>query len=304
MAASTINLPLPKQQKTRRIRLIKYTKLNRSLKGDIGVYIMLILFGAFMALPLIFVISTAFKPFDELFIFPPRFFVRNPTLSNFTELFNIMTGTLVPFTRYVFNTFFITTVGTFFHIMFASLAAYALSKIAFPGREFLFRLVVLSLMFSGAVTAIPGFMIMSRLGWVDTYFALIVPAVQASLGLYLMKQFMEQLIPDSLLEAARIDGYNEFGIFTKIVMPLVKPAWLTLAILTIQSLWNATGGVFIYSEQLKTLPVAMSQIVATGVGRAGAGAAIALLMMIVPITVFIAAQSRILETMATSGMKD
>ena len=304
MAASTINLPLPKQQKTRRVRLIKYTKLNRSLKGDIGVYIMLIFFGAFMALPLIFVISTAFKPFDELFIFPPRFFVRNPTLSNFTELFNIMTGTLVPFTRYVFNTVFITAMGTIFHIMFASLAAYALSKIAIPGREFIFRLVVLSLMFSGAVTAIPGFMIMSRLGWVDTYFALIVPAVQASLGLYLMKQFMEQLIPDSLLEAARIDGYNEFGIFTKIVMPLVKPAWLTLAILTIQSLWNATGGVFIYSEQLKTLPVAMSQIVATGVGRAGAGAAIALLMMVVPITVFIAAQSRILETMATSGMKD
>lgn len=279
-------------------------KLNRSKVGDFGVYFLLTVLGLFMALPMVYAISNAFKPFDELFVFPPRFFVRNPTLDNFKDLLTVMSSSWVPFTRYMFNTVFITAVGTIGHIILSSLAAYALSKFDFPGRNLIFGTIVLSLMFSPAVTAIPNYIIMSRLNWIDNYSALIVPAVGASLGLYLMKQFMEQLLPDALLEAARIDGASELHIFVRIVMPIVKPAWITLAILTIQSLWGSTGGVYIYSEQLKTLPFALNQIIASGIGRAGVGAAVSVVMMIVPITAFLLSQSQILETMATSGMKD
>lgn len=282
----------------------KKMKLNRSLGGDRGIYLFVILLGLFMALPMGYAISNAFKPFDELFIFPPRFFVRNPTLDNFRDLFIIMAEAWIPFSRYLFNTVSITIVGTVGHIIISSFAAYALSKFDFPGRNVIFYLIVLSLMFSPAVTAIPNYLIMARLGWVDTHLSLVVPAIGASLGLYLMKQFMEQLLPDTLLESARIDGATEFRLFFKIVMPLVKPAWITLAILTIQGLWRETGVVFIYSEELKTLPFALNQIIAAGVARAGVGAAVSVVIMIVPIITFLVAQSHILETMATSGMKD
>lgn len=284
-------------------RLMK-RKLNRSVSGDIGSSIFIVLLALFMALPMAYAISNAFKPFDELFIFPPRFFVRNPTLDNFRDLFAVMSTSWVPFSRNIFNTVFVTAVATILHILLSSLAAYALSKFDFPGREVAFKIIVLSLMFSPVVTAIPNYIIMSRLHMIDTYWALILPAVQSSLGLYLMKQFMESLLPSSLLEAARIDGAREMTIFLQIVMPIVRPAWLTLAILSIQSLWGLTGGAFIYSEELKTLPVALNQIIAGGIARAGVGAAVSVLMMTVPIIIFIVFQNQILETMATSGMKD
>ena len=171
-----------------------------------------------MALPLIYTINNAFKPLDEIFLFPPRFFVRNPTINNFIDLFNLMADSWVPFSRYVFNTFFITSVGTAGHIIFAAMAAYPLAKHKFPGSNVLFTIVVLSLMFSPHVTAIPNYITMATLGWVDTYWSIIVPSFAFSLGLYLMKQFMEQ-IPDTMLEAARIDGASEYRIFWTIVMP-------------------------------------------------------------------------------------
>ena len=115
-------------------------------------------------------------------------------------------------------------------------------------------------MFSSTVTAIPNYLIMAKLHWIDTYLAVIVPAFQSSLGLYLIRQFMENGIPDSVIEAARIDGAGEFTIYRRIVMPMVKPAWLTLVILSVQSLWNVTGGSYIYSEQLKPLTVALNQL--------------------------------------------
>ncbi|MFC4600784.1 carbohydrate ABC transporter permease [Cohnella hongkongensis] len=278
-------------------------KINRSLLGDLSLFLLLGTFGAFMALPLVFVVSNAFKPLDELFLFPPRFFVSNPTLTNFSDLFHLMAGSWVPFSRYVSNTIFITLVGTLGHVLFASAAAYPLAKMRFPGSRLLFAAVVLSLMFSPKVTAIPNYMIMSWLGWIDSFSAIIVPAFASSLGLYLMKQFMEQ-IPDSLLEAAKIDGASEYRIFWQIVMPLVKPAWLTLMILLFQMLWGTDGGNFIYSEQLKTMNYALSQIIQGGIARAGAGAAVGALLLSVPITLFVVTQSRIIETMASSGMKD
>jgi len=256
-----------------------------------------------MSAPLILVIMNAFKPLDELLLFPPRFIVHNPTMSNFQDLAVLMQATWVPFSRYALNTVIITSFGTVGHLLLASMAAYPLAKCNFRGRGILFSIVVLSLMFSGEVTAIPNYMIITFLGFNNTYLAIIVPAFAASLGLYLMRQFMTQ-IPDSLIESARIDGASEFRIYSTIVMPNVKPAWLTVIILMFQSLWGTTGGVFLRSEQLKPLTFALNQIVGGGIARAGAAAAVTLLMMIPPILFFIINQARIMETMATSGMKD
>ncbi len=278
-------------------------KINRTISGDVLIGLFLLAGGLFMALPLIYALANAFKPLNELWLFPPRFFVRNPTLKNFNDLFVLMSNSLVPFSRYIFNTALITIVGTGGHVIIASLCAYPLAKMKFPGRDIIFGMIILSLMFSAAVTNIPNFMVMSLLGWIDTYFAVIIPAFAAPLGLYLMKQFMEQ-IPDSLLEAARIDGSSEWKLFWGIVMPQVKPAWLTLIIFSVQALWSMGQTVFIYREELKTLSYALGQILAAGIARAGVGAAVTVIMMAVPISVFIVTQSNIIETMSTSGIKE
>lgn len=282
---------------------IRRKRVNRSFWGSFSLFVLLAAFGAFMILPLIYAINNAFKPLDEIFMFPPTLFVRNPTMNNFIDLMNLLGNSWVPFSRYIFNTVFITGMGIIGHVLLASAAAYPLAKHKFPGKGFMFTIVVLSLMFTPAVTAIPTYMIMSWLGLIDTYWAVIIPAFAYSLGLYLMKQFMEQ-IPDVLLEAAKIDGASEYRIFWTIVMPNVKPAWLTLIILLFQILWGSDGNGFIYSEQLKSLHFAANQIVQGGIARAGAAAAVALILMSVPISLFVFSQSRIIETMATSGMKD
>lgn len=275
----------------------------RSLAGDIGIFLILTILGLFMLLPLVYTVCNAFKPLDELFVFPPHIFVKNPTLDNFSDLNLLMSESWVPFSRYIFNTVFITVIGIAGHVVISSMAAYVLEKRDMPGRKLFFKTVVTTLMFTPAVTQIPSFITMSKLGWVNTLWSIIVPAFGAPIGLYLMKQFMSG-IPDSLLEAARIDGSSEMRTFWTIVMPNVKPAWLTLVIFSIQSLWGATGGVYIFSEELKTLPYAMSQIISGGVARAGAGAAVGVVMMVVPISVFIASQSNIIQTMASSGLKE
>ncbi|MEG0770534.1 MAG: carbohydrate ABC transporter permease [Clostridia bacterium] len=275
----------------------------RSLGGDMFNIIILLVVGFVMIIPLVFMVSNAFKPLDELMKFPPDILVRNPTIDNFLDLSLLMSESWVPFTRYIFNTVFITVVGITGHVIISSMAAYVLEKRKFPGRDGFFKLVVTTLMFTGAVTSIPSFIIMTKLGWVDTYWAVIIPAFGATIGLYLMKQFMSS-IPDSLLEAAKVDGSSEFRTFWTIVMPNVKPAWLTLIIFSIQSLWNTTGGIFIFSEEKKTLSYAMSQILLGGIARAGAGAAVGVVMIIVPITVFVVSQSKVMETMSSSGMKE
>ncbi|MCL1877238.1 MAG: carbohydrate ABC transporter permease [Defluviitaleaceae bacterium] len=285
-------------------KLAKRTKrLNRSTGGTVVLFIFMGILAIFMGFPLFFTISNALKPLDELFLFPPQIVVRNPTLSNFSDLFVSMQATWVPFTRYAVNTLIITIGGTVGHLFFASAAAYALAKVDIPGRKWMFALVVLALMFSATVTSIPNFVIISSMGLIDTYWAVILPAFSAPLGLYLMKQFMEQ-IPESLIESARIDGASEYKIYWKIVMPNVKPAWLTLIILSFQGLWATTGGVFLRSEELKPLSFAMGQIAGGGIARAGESAAVMFIMMIVPVTFFIIAQSQMIETLTTSGMKD
>ncbi|MFQ8952566.1 MAG: carbohydrate ABC transporter permease [Oscillospiraceae bacterium] len=210
---------------------------------------------------------------------------------------------MVPFSRYVSNTLFITFGGTVGSIFIASAAGYVLEKKSFPGKNALFSLVVTALMFTATVTAIPNYLVMSKLGIVDTYWSIFLPVFGSSFNVFLMKQFMVN-VPDTILEAARVDGAGEQRIFWTIVMPSVKSAWLTLIIFSFQSLWGITGSGTIYSEQLKTLPYALSQAVTAGISRTGESAAISCLMMIVPITVFIVTQSNVMETMMSSGIKE
>jgi ABC-type glycerol-3-phosphate transport system permease component len=282
--------------------LTRTRRLNRSLGGDIMLFTILLLFGFFSAYPLIMTASNAFKPLDELFLFPPRLFPRNLTLDNFRDLSELIGNSWVPFSRYFFNTILITTLGTVGHVIIASMAAFPLAKYKFPGRGIFFTLVVYSLMFAPQVTATPNYIIISGIGLIDTPSAIILPAIASSLGLYLMKQFMSQ-IPDELIESAKIDGASEYRIFFTIVMPLVKPAWLTLIILLFQRLWTTDGGSFIFSEELKPLSYALSQIAQGTIERAGTIAAVAFIMMIVPVTFFILSQSKVVETFSHSGMK-
>ena len=288
------------QLRTRRHRVV----LSRSAGGDAGITVVLTILGAFMFLPMVYAISQAFKPLDELWMYPPRFFVRQPTLKNFSDLFTLMNDSWVPFSRYIFNTVFTTVMGTFGHLFIASMCAYALAKIKFPGGKFVFKTIRSSLMFSSTVGGITSFMIMTALHLVDSYLAIIIPAWGATLGLYLMKQHMDSTVPDTVLESARLDGASEIRTYWTIAMPMVKPAWLTLIIFSFQGLWNQGSSIYIYSEQLKSINYAIGQIMAGGIKRSGAASASGVLMMMVPITVFVISQSNIIETMGSSGMKD
>jgi len=282
----------------------KRTKqLNRSVAGNVGVTIVLAFFGAFMLLPMIYSVCQALKPMDELFVFPPRFFVRNPTLKSFRDLFRLIGDQTIPFSRYIFNTVLISVTGTFGHVVIASMAAYAFAKMRFPGNKWMFQTIVTALLFNATVLGIPSFMVFTWLGLLDNPLVIILPAWQSTLGLYLMKQNMES-IQDAVLEAARIDGAGEFHIFFGIVMPTMKPAWLTLIVLSFSGLWNTGAVNTIYSENWKTLNYAMSQILAGGIARTNAAAAASVVMMIVPIAVFIFTQSNVVETMGSSGMKE
>lgn len=284
------------------LRMRKIRRRNRSLGVDIALIIILGAFGLFSLYPLIYIIVSAFKPMSEVFIFPPRLVVENPTLGNFFDLGFIIEEFDIPFSRYAFNTLIITGLGTAGTVLLGSMAAFPLAKYEFPGSKLMSNIIVYALMFSSSVTAIPNYFIMSAMNLIDTIWAVILPAVGGTLGLYLMKNFMVQ-IPDELLEAAKIDGAGEFQTFFKTVMPLCKPAWITLIILSFQSMWGTTGGVFIYSEEWKPLSYVLSQIVSSGISRTGVSSAVSLIMLIVPVTVFVISQSNVLETMATSGMK-
>ena len=280
----------------------KKKRINRSRSGDIALFVFLALFGCFSALPLVLTVSNAFKPLDEIFLYPPRFFVKNPTLDNFSDLVNALGSSLVPFSRYFFNTIMVTIVGTAGHILISSMCAYPLAKYKVPGGAIISGLVVYSLMFPASVTAIPNYMVLNWLGLIDTYWSVILPAFAYSMGLFLMKQFMTS-VPTSLIEAAKIDGASEFKIYYRIVMPLVKPAWVTLIILLFQSLWSTYGSTTIYREDYKMVSYALNQIATAGAARQGTLAAVSLIMIIVPIGVFIISQSQVMETMAHSGMK-
>ena len=285
------------------MKLHTRNKLSRSRLGNLVVLVLLAAMGVFTAIPFLFSIVQSIKPVDELFVYPPRLTVSRPTLDNFAVLFNLTSSTWVPVSRYLFNSLLLTVCGTVGNVVVCSMAAYPLAKLKFHGRKLLFNLVVVSLLFTYEVTFIPNYVILSKLQMLDTFWALLLPAVATPMGLFLMKQFMEQ-IPDSVVESARVDGAGTLTLYWRIVMPQVKPAWLTLVIFSFQSLWNREGLEFIFSEELKMFPTILTHGASAGVARAGAAAAAAVILMIPPIVVFLLSQSNVIETMASSGIKE
>ncbi len=283
-------------------RVGKRVTLSRSTGGTVVIFAFLIIMGAFMLLPLIYVVVTAFKPLDEILAYPPKFFVQHPTLSNFIDLIEITQETWIPFERSLFNSLALAILGTVIYIIVASLAAFPLAKNKKRFVAVYYQIVVLAILFRPEVTRTPLYIIMSRLHLINTFWSLLLPALSSSFGVFLMRQFM-MTIPDSILEAARVDGASEFRIFWRLIMPMVKPAWMTLAIFTFKDLWNTGETQYIYEESMKTLTAVMQSISSAGIARAGAGAAVALLMMIPPVVVFIISQSSVMETMATAGIK-
>lgn len=277
---------------------------RRSRVGNGFVIFLLLLLGAFMAFPLYYTFIQSIKPSEELFQFPPRLYVIRPTGEHYSELFQLMSNLWVPFTRYVFNTLFVTLAGTLFHVIFAGMAAYPLAKHNFPGRDALFAIILLGLMFVGQVTFLPMFIIISKLKILNTYWAYIFPSIGASLGLFLIKQFVEQL-PDSLLEAARIDGASEWRIYYNIVVPNIKPAILTVFIFQFVNLWNGLSKELVYDEKLKLVKVALEQIGASNLyARMGSSMAGSVLLMLPPIVIFILLQRNVVETMTFAGLKE
>ena len=278
-------------------------RLSRSRAGNFMVILFLCLVGVVMFVPLLYMLLQSLKPMEEIFIFPPRFWVNRPTLDNFSNLFALASDLWVPFSRYLFNSLFISITTTALQVIFACMAAYPLAKHNFVGKNFLFNLVVLALLFTYDVVFLPQYILISSLGWVDKYIALIIPAAAYPMGLYLMRQNLLGF-PDSVLESARIDGASEGTIFWRIIMPSMKAVWLTMIVFSFGAIWSRSDTSFIYSEQLKSLPTLLTQISASGVARMGVSAATAVILVIPPILIFILTQSNVMETMASSGMKD
>jgi ABC-type glycerol-3-phosphate transport system permease component len=259
--------------------------------------------SVFMVLPLLYTVVTAFKPVNELFLYPPKFFVQNPTLENFTTMVRLVNEMWVPFERYLFNSLFVAAVGTVGYVAIAGMAAYALAKYRHKWLKVFYVVVVWAILFRPEVTGIPQYIIISRLGLINTYWAILLPMMSGSFGVFLVRQFVVTAVPDSVIEAAHIDGASEARLFASIVVPMVKPALLTLSIFTFQGLWNASGVTYIYDESMKVLPVMLRQIASAGIARAGAGAAVALVLMVPPVVFFLISQSAVMETMSHSGMK-
>ena len=284
-------------------KLGKSKRLNRSVVGNIFVFLILAVVGAFMFIPMLYTVVTAFKPPEEIFLFPPRLYVVNPTTYNFKNLSLLLSNLWVPFSRYVLNSVFVSIVSTLIGVIFAALAAYAFAKHEFPGKKYFWSLIMVTLLFAGGVTDLPTYIVKSTLGLVDTIWVFILPSVAVPLYLFLMKQFIGQ-IPDVLIEAARIDGANEYTIFTRLIMPNIKSAWMTVAVLMFQGMWSASSDGLVFKESLKLLPTVMSQIGTSSIARQGVSAASALIMLIPPVLAFILTQSSQLQTMAHSGIKE
>lgn len=291
------------RRRMRRLFSNRARRVSRSRSGNFFMFLFIFVVAVFSALPLVLSIGMSLKPINELYVFPPTLWPREATLDNYKMLFSLIGSTRVAFSRYAFNTVFITVLTTVIHVIIASLAAYPLSKGNFPGKKVLNQLVLMALMFVPAIADVINYQTIVSLGWLDTYMAAVAPNVATTLGLFLITNYMST-IPDTLLEAARIDGCSDFRIYWSIVMPICKPAWLTLIIIMVQNIWGQTHTSYIYAEAMKTLPYALQQITTGGYIRAGAAQSVGVLMLIVPAVIFIFNQTKILETMASSGIKE
>ena len=272
-------------------------------------YVVLLPLVIFMLLPVVFIISQAFKPPDELFAYPPRFLVTSPTLKNFTDLFSKMSNSGVPVSRYLFNSIAITAVTVGASILVSSAAAYALSKKKFKLKQTLFAVNTVALMFVPIAVTIPRFLIIQKLGLMDTFWVHILPGLALPVGLFLLKQFIDG-IPDEVVEAAQIDGASDLHIYWNIILPMIRPALATIAILTFQATWNNadTSTLYVNHESLKTFAFYLNTLTTTTAGAnavAGQGiaAAASLIMFLPNLVIFILLQSAVMSTMSHSGLK-
>lgn len=264
-------------------------------------------FAVFMLLPIIYIFNHAFKPYHELFVYPPTFLVKEPTTQNFIELLWVTSNSIIPLSRYLFNSLFISVATVVTVTIVSSLCAFALAKHEFPGKGFVFSSIILMLMFAPEVVQIPRYLVVSELGLMNTYWGHILPMVALPVGVFLLKQFMDQ-IPSALLEAARIDGSTEFGVFLKIVIPVCMPAVATVAILSFQNSWSnlETSTFFMQDDDMKTFPFFLTTLtnnLANNVARQGAAAVAALIVLVPNLLFFILLQRKVIDTMAHSGIK-
>lgn len=276
---------------------------GRKIGGTVAIFIFLAFLGLFMVFPIYLTIIMSIKPVEELFVFPPKLYVLRPTLDNFSDMFETLHQNRVPFSRYVFNSIFVTATVTICQCVFASMAAFVLAKCRFPGSKIINSIIVVALLYQSNVIYIMQYMVMTKLRMIDTYLALILPSIASPMGLFLMRQSISQ-IPDSMIEAAKVDGAGLFRICWQIVMPNQKPALMTLIIFAFQAAWNIQTGTVVFQEQYKTLPTVVTQAASSGMARAGVAMAAAVFLLIPPIIVFMAAQKQVIETMAHSGIKE
>lgn len=281
----------------------RYKRFTRSRAGNIFAFGGLLIMGLFTVLPLIYSLVTSVKPLEELMIFPPKFFVTRPTIQNYTELPNIISSLSVPLSRYVFNSLFVSVLTTFLHVVVASMAAFVIAKGKFRGLKTIFWIVQFSLLYNTYTLAVPQYLIFSKLGMIDTYWIYILPYLPSTMGVFLIKQYMDGSVPNALIEAAYIDGANDLQIFWSIVMPISKPAWLTLCLFAFRDLWSMQPSGTIFTEELKMLPNVMSTIISGGIARSGSAMAATVLLMIPPIIVYLISQSNVMETMSSAGIK-
>ena len=278
---------------------------DRFHHSQIKFYIITGLMAAFMLLPIIFIIVHAFKPISELLEYPPKFYVINPTLDNFKNLFKQTTQSSIPFSRYLFNSIFVTTLGVLATIFVTSITAFALSKLRFKGKKTIFKVNEIAMMFVGSALVIPRYLVISSLGVTNTFLAHIIPLLAMPVGLFLVKQFIDQ-IPDELIEAARLDGATDFQVFIKVIFPLIKPAISTIAILSFQGFWNnvETSSIFVSDEGHRTLAFFLSTLTSNStIAGQGMAAAASLIIFLPNLVFFIIVQSKVMDTMAHSGIK-
>ena len=284
------------------LRIRKF-RLRRIKPSRAVLFVFMMAMAVFSLLPIVYVVSTAFKPMDELLRFPPQFIVRRPTTSNFVDLSMALSSFSVPFSRYIFNSVVVTVTTVVGTVIISAMAAYALSKLKLVGAGVIFGIIVAALMFSSQVTQIPMYMLVSSRGMINTYWALILPKLAVPYNVFLIKQFFDQ-VPDALIESAVIDGAGKFRIFWRIVMPVCKPAWTTVVVFSFVSYWNDYFGplVFTNTDDMKTLTLAV-QTIGSSLSRTGANAAATLLMIIPTVLVYVFMQRQVIETMVHSGIK-
>lgn len=284
------------------------TKINpsRFSFSQTPFYLILLPVAIFMVLPIIYIFNHALKPFDELIEYPPRFFVKHATLANFVEFFKVSAISDVPVARYLFNSLVITIVVCVLSIIIASMAGYALSKLNFKLKGVIFEINTIALMFVGVAVAIPKYIIIEKLGLVNTFWVYVIPALAMPVGMFLIKQFIDQ-VPNELIEAAKMDGANEFRIYWSIILPLIKPAIATVGMMAFQSVWNDSGtsATYINDESLKTFAYYVSTLSSSSntVASQGLSAVSTLIMFIPNLIIFLILQSQVMNTMAHSGIK-